>query len=179
MDVARLVVEALIVIWPAYVANATPVVASKLINRRTPMDMGRNFRDGRRILGDGKTWEGFAFGTAAGTLIGGLTIYIIRLVAGGALSYPTYLDCLSLSAWALVGDLIGAFLKRRMGLPRGAPAPLLDQLDFVVASLLATRLLDPHLVTLQIFVAAVLITPPIHLATNAAAYVLGLKREPW
>lgn len=179
MDLAKLVVEALIVIWPAYVANATPVVASKLIRRRTPIDMGRLFLDGRRIFGDGKTIEGFAFGVAAGTVLGGLTIYIISSLIGNALSYPTYLDCLSLSFWALVGDLIGAFLKRRMGLPRGAPAPLLDQLDFLVAALLATRLLDPAIVTTQVFVTAVLLTPPIHLATNAAAYALGLKKEPW
>ncbi len=113
--------------------------------------------------------------------MGGLTIYIISSFIGNALRYPTYLDCLSLSFWALVGgDLIGAFLKRRMGLPpRGAPAPpLLDQLDFLVAALLVTRLLDPPaIVSLQVFVAAVLLTPPIHLATNAAAYVLGLKKE--
>ncbi len=55
MDLAKLVAEALIVIWPAYVANATPVVASKLIKRRTPIDMGRLFPDGRRIFGGG--WQ--------------------------------------------------------------------------------------------------------------------------
>ncbi|MGC8596313.1 MAG: CDP-2,3-bis-(O-geranylgeranyl)-sn-glycerol synthase [Thermocladium sp.] len=179
MDLPRLIAEALIIIWPAYVANATPVIASKLLSRRTPIDMGKYFRDGRRILGDGKTIEGFLFGVTAGTLIGGLTTIIIESLAGDSMIYPTLLDCLSLSFWALVGDLIGAFIKRRLGLPRGAPAPLLDQLDFIVTALLVTRLIDPMVISIPIIIAAVLLTPPIHLATNAAAYLLGLKREPW
>ena len=179
MDLPRLIVEALIIIWPAYVANATPVVASKLISRRTPIDMGKCLWDGRRILGDGKTIEGFLFGVMAGTLIGGLTVTIIESFIGNSMIYPTLLDCFSLSFWALVGDLIGAFIKRRLGLPRGAPAPFLDQLDFIVTALLVTRLIDPTTISIPIIIAAVLLTPPIHLATNAAAYLLGLKREPW
>jgi len=59
------------------------------------------------------------------------------------------------------------------------PAPFLDQLDFIVTALLVTRLIDPTTISIPIIIAAVLLTPPIHLATNAAAYLLGLKREPW
>src|SRR2546427_13302198 len=45
---------------PAYVANPMAVVSGG----GTPMDFGRTLRDGRRLLGDGKTWRGFAGGRA-------------------------------------------------------------------------------------------------------------------
>ncbi|MHA1713397.1 MAG: CDP-archaeol synthase, partial [Candidatus Ranarchaeia archaeon] len=46
-------------IFPAYVANAIPVLAGGGL----PIDLGKNFIDGQRILGDGKTYRGFAAGT--------------------------------------------------------------------------------------------------------------------
>src|SRR2546427_1069996 len=46
---------------PAYVANPMAVV----FGGGTPMDFGRTLRDGRRLLGDGKTWRGVMGGAAA------------------------------------------------------------------------------------------------------------------
>ncbi|MDD1705711.1 MAG: CDP-archaeol synthase, partial [Methanoregulaceae archaeon] len=43
---------------PAYVPN--PVAA--FLGGGRPIDGGNNFRDGRRIFGDGKTWRGFGAG---------------------------------------------------------------------------------------------------------------------
>ena len=37
---------------------------------------------------------------------------------------------------ALVGDALGSFLKRRLGIGRGKPAPFLDQLDFIIVALI-------------------------------------------
>jgi CDP-diglyceride synthetase len=62
-------VQFFLLIWPPYVANGSAVFAGRL-RRRHPLDFGRRFRDGRRIFGDGKTFEGLAIGTAAGTLLG-------------------------------------------------------------------------------------------------------------
>ena len=48
-----------IVLWimgPAYIANSVAV----LTGGRFPIDQGKNSPDGNRILGDGKTWSGFA-----------------------------------------------------------------------------------------------------------------------
>ena len=45
-------------ILPAYVANAS----AKLIGGGIPVDFGKTWKDGKRILGDGKTWRGLLFG---------------------------------------------------------------------------------------------------------------------
>src|SRR3989475_6474876 len=51
---------------PAYVANPMAVV----FGGGTPMDFGRTLRDGRRLLGDGKTWRGVGGGVASGVRLG-------------------------------------------------------------------------------------------------------------
>src|SRR2546422_10291580 len=50
---------------PAYVANPMAVV----FGGGVPMDFGRVLRDGRRVLGDGKTWRGVAGGAPAGVAL--------------------------------------------------------------------------------------------------------------
>lgn len=164
MDIAQF----FLLIWPPYVANGAAVFAGRL-RWRHPIDFGRSFVDGRRIFGDGKTFEGFLIGVAAGTLLG----YAPNL----AYQYLSPIDALVLSAAALLGDLVGAFVKRRLCMPRGHPAFPLDQLDFILTAIAVYSLYRD--VPLAYIAAAAVVTPLIHRATNYVAYLLGLKREPW
>ncbi|MGQ9759491.1 MAG: CDP-2,3-bis-(O-geranylgeranyl)-sn-glycerol synthase [Candidatus Methanomethylicaceae archaeon] len=159
IDLYTIALSSLILISPAYVANSMPVV----FKGSRPIDRGRNFIDGRRIFGDGKTFEGFISGLFSGTLLG--------IIVG----YP--LHAFLLSFGALIGDLVGAFIKRRMGMPRGHPVPLLDQLDFILGALVFVYVIYP--VTLEQVLFLALVTPPIHLFANLLAYLLKLKPQPW
>jgi CDP-2,3-bis-(O-geranylgeranyl)-sn-glycerol synthase len=78
---------------------------------------------------------------------------------------------------AVLGDLLGAFLKRRLGIKPGDPLPIIDQLDFVFGALLFGSLVFP--LSLASVLLVVLVTPPIHLGTNYGAYLLGLKKTYW
>ncbi|MCI4465420.1 MAG: CDP-2,3-bis-(O-geranylgeranyl)-sn-glycerol synthase [Thermoproteus sp.] len=167
MSPLDLLAYSLVLIWPPYVANGLAVLASAL-PKRHPIDFGRRWR-GSRIFGDGKTFEGFAIGLTLGTTIGWLPNLLYNVLSIG--------DAAVLSASALLGDLLGAFIKRRLCLPRGHPAFPLDQLDFLLMSLLVYSLYT-YIPIAAIFISA-LITPAIHRATNIAAYRLRLKKEPW
>ncbi|MEN3051252.1 MAG: CDP-2,3-bis-(O-geranylgeranyl)-sn-glycerol synthase [Candidatus Methanosuratincola petrocarbonis] len=158
-DLLALALSSFVIIMPAFIANSVPVLA----RGRHPMDFGKSMVDGRRVLGDGKTFEGFLAGLFMGTLSGAL------------FGYPIHSFLLALGA--LSGDILGAFIKRRIGIERGHPAPLLDQLDFVVGALLF--LYPVYQVTLEQVVFIMAVTPPIHLLTNYFAYRLGLKKYPW
>lgn len=116
-------------ILPAYFANASPV----LVGGGRPIDGGRVWRDGRRLLGDGKTWRGFIGGVLIGTLVG-IVQYFITPDFYGSLETAVKLAFL-LSFGALIGDLVGSFIKRRANLPRGYPAIGLDQLGFLISAL--------------------------------------------
>ena len=74
---------------------------------------------------------------------------------------------------ALLGDALGSFLKRRLGIERGKPAPIMDQLDFIIVALILVSLVVK--LSLMFVVTAILLTLIIHLLTNTGAYLLGLK----
>jgi len=158
-------------IWPAYVANASPLVVSRVIKRRHPMDFGKYFIDGRRILGDGKTIEGFMVGVLAGSTIGYFTLLIY--------TEPSLCSAFVLSLGAMVGDSLGSFIKRRLGIPQGDSAIPLDQTMFIIIALLMHELVFPGTVPPQMVILAVAITVPIHLGTNFVAYLIGIKEVPF
>jgi CDP-2,3-bis-(O-geranylgeranyl)-sn-glycerol synthase len=164
MDLAALVVESLKLVFPAYCANAAPVI----VGGGPPMDFGKNFVDGRRVFGRNKTFRGFFFGLTVGFLVG-----LIEVLGFG---YPVLFAVLS-PLGALLGDLTGAFLKRRLNVAPGGLLPVVDQVDFVVGAILFS--LPLGIVTPELAVAMLIITPPIHLLTNFAAYKLKLKSNPW
>ncbi len=151
-------------IIPAYFANSTATFSKYLPWKRHPVDFGISCRDGRRVLGDGKTWEGFAIGTGLGTIAGIITFHIFSL------PYNAFL----ISLGALIGDMMGSFAKRRINLPRGAPAPILDQLDFVFGALM---LAGPFTAAQTALI--IILTPLIHRAANVIGYLIGVKNEPW
>ncbi|MBS7616003.1 CDP-2,3-bis-(O-geranylgeranyl)-sn-glycerol synthase [Candidatus Bathyarchaeota archaeon] len=163
--IATLIVEALKFIFPAYCANATPVI----VGGGLPLDFGKKFYDGKPIFGKNKTFRGFFFGLAIGTIVGILE----------ALYFPGYPFTFGfiLSLGALLGDLAGAFLKRRLGLASGELLPVVDQIDFVLGALVFA--LPLNILYLELALTVLVITPPLHVLTNVAAYKLGLKTNPW
>jgi len=179
--VGSLVATALWAMLPAYVPNNAAVLAGG----GRPIDGGRTW-NGRRLLGDGKTWRG----TAVGTLVGVALAVLLNAVAGPAsaalgVELPAFPlpGALGLALGAMLGDTGASFLKRRTGRERGAAVPGLDQLDFVVGALLFAALFAPgwFLATFSVGVVAVVLvaTPLLHVVTNVVAYRLGLKNEPW
>ncbi len=153
-------------ILPAMVANGTPVV----LHGPPPIDLGRRFVDGRRIFGDGKTWGGLLAGITMGTFVG-----IFEATMLGALII--YYAAIA-STGALLGDLCGSFIKRRLGLERGAEAPVLDQLGFYVCALLLLYVVGLRFNIIDELIMAGIIYL-LHRGTNLAAYKLGLKLVPW
>ena len=172
MDVVLLIIEALKFIFPAYCANATPVLAGG----GTKMDFGKNFTDGKRIFGNNKTWRGFFFGWAVGFMVGIAEGFIF-----GFDNYPVLFSAL-IPLGALLGDLTGAFIKRRLNIVPGGLLPIVDQIDFVVGAVvfaLPLALISWQGLSWTVIAVVLLLTPPIHLLTNFIAYKLKLKKHPW
>jgi len=173
-----------VAVWamlPAYVPNNAAVLAGG----GAPIDGGRTV-DGRRLLGDGKTWRGTAVGTAAGVALAlGLNLIAPAAAAATGVSLPSFPlpAAVGLAFGAMLGDVSASFLKRRTGRQRGAAFPVVDQLDFVAGALVCAAVVDlgwfTDTFTLPVVGVVVVVTPVFHLATNGAAYLLGLKDEPY
>jgi CDP-2,3-bis-(O-geranylgeranyl)-sn-glycerol synthase len=166
---------------PAYLPNNCAV----LFGGGTPLDLGKTFHDGNRMLGDGKTFKGTIAGTLGGIIIGLLLNYLAPSLGlpsfGFGVSQLLVLGGLSFGA--MLGDIVAAFFKRRMGLKRGAQLFIIDQLDFVIGSWVLTMILAPiwfwQNFTPSIMIIVLIITPILHRVMNIIGYHMGSKREPW
>lgn len=154
----EVILEALYWVFPAYVANAIPV----LLGGGTPLDFGKKIRK-HRVFGNSKTIRGTFLGVLFGSLVG---LGMGRLELG-----------ILLSIGAVLGDLVGSFLKRRFDLKPSQPLLVLDQLDFVMGAVLLASLLEVP--SLRLLIIIFIVTPVIHLITNYLAYKFGLKKVWW
>lgn len=181
--------QAVAALWlalPALIANPSAVI----FGGGEPIDMGKKFYDGRRILGDGKTWKGLIGGGAAGAFTG-----IIQQLIAIAVKNPYFpvfsADALSavlivtvLGYGALIGDAAGSFIKRRMGIERGDKAFLLDQLSFLIIALFFVFLTFPsfffrYFWNIPAIITLFVLTPILHRIVNIIGYRMGKKDVPW
>ena len=167
MEIVQLIIEALKFIFPAYCANAIPVITGG----GHSIDFGKKFFDGKPIFGTNKTIRGFFSGLVVGTAVGLVESVFFT-------EYPILFGFL-LSLGALLGDLAGAFVKRRLGLAPGDLLPVIDQIDFIIGAILFSLPLSLQFMSPELIIAVLIITPPIHMLTNFIAYKMGLKNRPW
>lgn len=177
MDISQFIV-ALVAVLPAYLPNSAAVVTGG----GPPIDGGRTWR-GARVLGDGKTWRGAAGGIGAGVLLALALNGVVEAIGVHWLPMFSVRAAVGLSVGAVLGDMAASFIKRRTGRERGAPFPVVDQLDFLAGALVVGLLVDPAWM-LSTFTAAgvvfvLVVTPLVHLGANRVAYWAGLKDEPW
>jgi CDP-2,3-bis-(O-geranylgeranyl)-sn-glycerol synthase len=181
-----IVAQAFWLILPAYIANASAV----LVGGGTPIDFGKNWKDGKRILGDGKTWRGLIIGTLVG-MIGGFGLSVAARFIGMTefayvgvsdfLGFPLMIPIVfSICFGALMGDVIESFFKRRRGRKRGEDWIPFDQIDFILGVLFFSFLMAGFLqifgltcsnwffdsFTIMHILFLVIVTPFLHLLAN-------------
>lgn len=181
-----LVLETFLLGLPFSISNSFAVLSMSIPFYKdwtTPIDFGLEI-GGKRLLGKGKTFRGFLFGTLCGTLI---TFVQYPLLQKLDLNFIKELQEFSfekllvfnflLSFGALFGDMFKSLIKRRMGVKSGQPWVPFDQLDFLIGAILFGSILyTPPWQTL----AVILIGGPLgHLLTNILGYKLKLKDVWW
>jgi len=143
----EIIIQALWLVLPAYIANASAL----LVGGGTPIDFGKNWKDGKRILGDGKTWRGLISGGIVG-MAGGFGLSVVAILANNSdfaflgLSdfgrFPLMIPIIGAICFgALLGDIIESFFKRRAGIKRGKDWIPFDQIDFILGVLLFSFLM--------------------------------------
>lgn len=182
MDIQMVLITCITTLYfilPAYFSNGAGLV----FGGGLPVDFGKSDIKGVRWIGDGVTWRGLLGGTIIGIVTGIIQGFIAPHILSNFGQFITtpiitsipegILIGFLLGFGALLGDALGSFLKRRFGIGRGKPAPLLDQLDFLIVALI----LVSFVVKMDwIFVImAIVLTLIIHLLANTCAYLLGLK----
>lgn len=111
-------------------ANGAPVLAKKILGQRfaRPLDGGWLFVDGRPLFGTSKT-------------IRGLVVAILASTLAAPLLGLDWAVGLRVGVFAMLGDLVSSFLKRRLALPSSSMALGLDQIPESLFPALACRAL--------------------------------------
>lgn len=184
-EIFKLLIAVLAAVYfmlPAYVANLSGLA----FGGGSPVDGGRECKDGRRLIGNGVTWKGLQNGTIIGTLVGVVLGIIgtfygdLSVLTGGIVDLHVYGSIFGglilgflMAFGALLGDAVGSFLKRRIGLQRGEPAPIMDQLDFVLGALILSLLVVR--ISWNFFFIIAVLSLVLHLGSNTFAYLIGMK----
>jgi CDP-2,3-bis-(O-geranylgeranyl)-sn-glycerol synthase len=180
-------IQAFWIVIPIYVANASAVI----VGGGGPIDFGKNWKDGRRILGDGKTWRGLLAGTFLGMTAGFGLVVAAEYISSSEYAYLGLTDfegfpmmiliLFSLCFGALFGDIIESFVKRRVGKERGQDWIPFDQLDFLVGALVFSFLMSEllylldltyhhhwffHSITIWHILILFIVTPFVHFIAN-------------
>jgi len=166
----------LLFISPTYVTNSSPLFLSSILEKMHPLDFGKLFLDKKRILGDGKTIEGTFFGFFMG-LIYFLIFYYLDKNYNILNLYESIFEGFLLIIGAITGDIVGSFIKRRLGIERGEMLPVFDQIGFLVFALVfysLIRQLSMNFITYVCFV-----TFLAHILTNSLSYSMKIKEKPF
>ncbi len=188
MGIVTILGQALWFILPALAPSSGAV----LTGGGTPIDFGKMAKDGRPILGPGKTWRGLIGGTLTGMALGAIfNILALYVLDKPEWSFGEWGDAIPLLFFlafgSMVGDLLGSFLKRRLGKEKGSKFPIMDQYDLLIGSLIFILIFEfswfesQYLAGDHIFglIFIVILIPILHRLTNIIGYKMGKKEVPW
>jgi CDP-2,3-bis-(O-geranylgeranyl)-sn-glycerol synthase len=172
------ILTSLLFILPAYFANSIPVITGGGL----PIDLNKKFLDNRRIFGNGKTFRGFIAGILAAIFISLLEFLVLSntsfdLYGANPINY--LLAGFLLGGGAMFGDLIGSFIKRRLGIGQGKPSIFLDQLSFLFFAIIFSYPFSYNFLSVEMIIFLSVLTYFIHIFANIIANKLGLKKVPW
>ncbi|MGA1822061.1 MAG: CDP-2,3-bis-(O-geranylgeranyl)-sn-glycerol synthase [Thermoplasmatota archaeon] len=188
-EVLLILLRVTVTMVPAMTANTF----APFLGGGKPVDFGITRPDGRRYLGDGKTWRGFIGGSAGASLLG-LSLLVIMHTTGilefedslwGPLPHSIVL-IIALAVGSLFGDILGSFMKRALNRPRGTRTPFLDQWDYIIGAVIFILPFYPwwydHLIADYNWIGSVLflaVAMIAHIIANRIGYIIGVKKEPW
>lgn len=165
------------VVLPALIPNT----AALLAGGGTPLDYGRTWR-GHRLIGDGVTIRGSGAGIVAGVVTAFLLNAANPFVPFAVPQLP-WIAVILLPVGALFGDLVASMFKRQLGVARGRPAPVLDQVDYAFVTVpllfLALPAWAAATFTAEVLAVVFLVVPLLRFATNIIFHRIGWKNEPW
>jgi CDP-2,3-bis-(O-geranylgeranyl)-sn-glycerol synthase len=147
-------------------ANGAPIIARHLFGNccTWPIDGGYRLASGSPLLGPSKTLRGL------------LAAVALSAAAAPLVEIPWYWGA-AIGGLAMLGDLIGSFIKRRLGFPPSSQAIGLDQIP---ESLVPLLIIAPNfsLKPWSIFIIVLAFSLLVPLLSRLF-FLLGIRRRPY
>ena len=170
---------------PAYFTNMTPPLIKKIslfdfLDK--PVDFNKKFKK-EPLLGSHKTWRGVILGILIGFLVTILQGYLYQFSAVQKLAFFNYKEIniflfgFLISSGAVFGDLLFAFIKRRIKIKPGARFLPFDQTNYVIGVFI---FLTPFFkIDILIWLTLFVLTFFLHIIFNRIGYYLKLHQARW
>ncbi len=181
----KFIISCLYFFLPAYFTNMTPPILAKknLFNfLAIRVDFGKKFL-GNDIFGSHKTWRGVIFGLLVGILFSFFQKFLYQFSFFQKISLIDYskinilLFGFLISGGALFGDLLFAFIKRRLKLQPGAIFFPFDQINYIIgASIFLTPIFK---IKIEVWFLLLILTPILHILTTHIGFYLNLTKSKW
>lgn len=176
------------------VCNMMFVKTAQFRTLAVPIDRGKTTRDGKRLLGENKTWKGF-FGMVVFTALWMAcfefaALWSQTIAANSLLKFPEEpIPTTGLVYGMLLGlayvifELPNSYVKRRLNILPGTNADgmkgkfflMLDQIDSAIGCALVLPLMyDAYMLDLVLFI---LFGAVIHYLANLMLFLVGLKSQ--
>ena len=148
------------------IANGAPILLRFILNDSYdfPIDFGIKLPDNKPLFGPSKTWRGVC------------AAFLATPVAAWLLGYLPETGLL-IAVYAVLGDLISSFIKRRLAMEPSSMAFLLDQVP--ESFLPAFMMMEIFMLTLPSVMLLVLIFVIIELLLSHKLYKWGIRRRPY
>jgi len=185
MIILTYILSCLYFFLPAYFANMTPPLMRRanlfnFLDRE--IDFGKKFL-GQPIFGKHKSWRGAILGILVG--------FLVALVQGCLYQFPAvqkislldyeqiniFLFGFLISAGAIFGDLLFAFIKRRLKIEPGARFIPFDQTNYVIGA--AIFLTPIFKIEIMVWITLFVLTFLLHIIVNRIGYYLKLHCSKW
>jgi CDP-2,3-bis-(O-geranylgeranyl)-sn-glycerol synthase len=158
-------IESLQLLLLIIIANGAPILIRKLLNDAFSLavDFGKKLPDNKRIFGPTKTWRGI------------FAAFVATPAAAWLLGHSLETGLL-VAVFAILGDLLSSFIKRRLAMAPSSMALLLDQVPeslFPALMMMETFNLDISSVMLLVLIFVIA-----ELALSRVLYSWGLRKRP-
>lgn len=181
----QFIISCLYFFLPAYFANMTPPLAKRagiLKSLAKPIDLDKKFL-GKPILGSHKTFRGAILSFLVGFLTALFQRFLFQFPLIQKISILDYskinifLFSFLISFGAIFGDLLFAFIKRRINLTPGAPFLPFDQTNYVIGC--AIFLGPVFKIKIHIWLSLFVLTFFLHSIFNRLGYYLKIHQAKW
>lgn len=186
MAILTYILSCLYFFLPAYFTNMTPPLVKRvnLFNfLDKEVDFGKKFL-GQPIFGKHKSWRGVILGIIVGILVAFIQKYLYQFPAIKKISLLLNYSEINIlffgfliSFGAVFGDLLFAFIKRRLKMEPGARFIPFDQTNYVIGA--AFFLTPAFKIGIMVWITLFILTLLLHIIFNRLGYCLKIHRAKW
>lgn len=175
------ILKCVYLILPGIFANSAPVIFKNMLKKLAiPVDLNTKI-NGKPVFGKNKTYRGFFVGIISSIIIAYIQSMLYSYDFFSRLSFIDYSNWLLfgflIGAGVLFGDLIGSFIKRRIGISSGESFVPLDQLSAPIGAILFISVVYvPSLTAISVILVISFI---FHILFNHIGYYLKLRKKRW